>query len=88
MSRVCANCGGVFSEEENHLVCPHCGADVDATFVEPDPSDAFEDPRMDDDAYAEFLREEGLAGRTVRKRGGCVLLLIPPLLLALGAVLS
>jgi len=37
MSRVCAHCGEVY-EGEDRLVCPHCGADVDLTYVQ-EPSE-------------------------------------------------
>ena len=65
MSTVCANCGRVY-DESGKLVCPHCGADVDLTHAEPSHEMSFDDPRMDDDAYRDFLADEGLGPR--RKR--------------------
>jgi len=81
VSAICAFCDGLYSEEEHPHVCPHCGADVDLTLVEPAPG-------MDDDTYEDFLADEGLGEKPPRRRSGCMPLLLLPVLLALAAVFS
>jgi len=66
MTTVCAHCGEMYDGSRPN--CPHCGADADLTYS--DDSEAFDDPRMDDEEYEGVLEREGLS------RKGCALPLL------------
>jgi hypothetical protein len=60
MSPVCSHCGRGFPP--GRTACPHCGAEEAADWQEDDEAVDLDLPEaMDEDAYADFLADEGLA---------------------------
>jgi len=64
---ICSYCGG--GVPPGKPACPHCGSDAETGWKPEDPSAEVELPDvMDDDAYADFLADEGLAPRAPGRR--------------------
>lgn len=59
-THVCAHCAELF--DASRLNCPHCGADIDLTWSDPEMEEMVAEPEDEDAAYERLLREEGLGG--------------------------